>query len=335
MIEQQVIQDPLALEHEFYAKPFYFSYSGINRLLYSPKLFYQHYIMQVREERLDSHLVDGKIIHALLLDQSNFDRDFIVSPANLPGESTCKIINDVFYNAVRVEEAALLDACHEEILESLRKFNLHQSLKTDQQRLDKIITEESRSYWLFLVEKGSKLLIDQETLMRCQESVNLIRANSRICELLVCNPKEGLIVKNEEMVTIEPLAYQFGFRGQIDNYVIDRANKIVYINDLKTTGKTIAEFPETVEFYKYWIQAVMYMYLIQRTYLETVTEGWQFKITFIIIDKYQQVYPFEVSSDTLSKWLVRFQEVLSTINYHYTSKKYELPYLFATKQVTL
>lgn len=333
MSDVQVIQDPRALEHDFYARVFYFSYSGINRLLYSPKLFYKHYIQNVREQ-LDSHLVDGKIIHALLLDGDNFNKQFIISPANLPGDNTRKIINGVFNNTVIEGDHKELRHYGSEILQALQVMNLHQSLKTDAQRIDKIVNEESESYWGYLIKKGSRTVVDQETLTRCNESVTLIRRNGKICDLLgLCNA-EGKEVHNEEMIVSEPKEYKFGFRGIVDNFVIDRVNKILYINDLKTTGKTIADFSDTVDYYQYDIQMSMYIKLLTES-IPDFSPEWKIKATFIVIDKYQQVYPFGVSDETISKWSVKFKEILSVINYHYTSKEYELPHLFATTQVEL
>jgi len=52
---------PIELQQEFYAKPFSLSYSGLSKMMYSPSLFYRHYVLQQREEKLDSYLVDGKL----------------------------------------------------------------------------------------------------------------------------------------------------------------------------------------------------------------------------------------------------------------------------------
>ena len=45
MIERPKTKTPAELEQEFYSKPLYLSYSGLNKLLFSPKLYYKHYIL--------------------------------------------------------------------------------------------------------------------------------------------------------------------------------------------------------------------------------------------------------------------------------------------------
>ena len=65
---------------QFYKSDFYFSYSSINKLLYSPAAFYRHYILNQREDMVDAHLVAGKVLHCLLLEPEKFNDEFIVIP---------------------------------------------------------------------------------------------------------------------------------------------------------------------------------------------------------------------------------------------------------------
>ena len=54
-------------EEEFYAKQdFAFSYSSLNKILFSPSLFYKDYILKQREVKTDKHLVEGKLVHCLV-----------------------------------------------------------------------------------------------------------------------------------------------------------------------------------------------------------------------------------------------------------------------------
>jgi Na+/pantothenate symporter len=56
---------------------------------------------------------------------------------------------------------------------------------------------------------------------------------------------------------------------------------------------------------------------------------------FVVIDKYDQVYVFPVSEETLVRWMTSLREALQEANYHYSERKYDLPYVFATGSVTL
>tara|TARA_B100000674_G_C37350786_1_gene693999 strand:- start:136 stop:612 length:477 start_codon:yes stop_codon:yes gene_type:complete len=128
--------------------------------------------------------------------------------------------------------------------------------------------------------------------------------------------------------------YKFGLKGFIDYYKIDTESKTITICDLKTTSKSIAEFGETVEFYNYWLQAAIYSTLVINN-VDDEYKDYQILFKFVVIDKYDQVYVFDVQEETLEQWGLSLKETLDQANYHYTEKNYSLPYQFLTGQVIL
>ena len=78
---------------KFYQNKFYFSYSGLNKLLYSPAMFYSHYVLNEREDRTDAHLVGGRVLHCLLFEPDTYDDNFTSLPGKLPTDSQRKIID--------------------------------------------------------------------------------------------------------------------------------------------------------------------------------------------------------------------------------------------------
>ena len=330
----ETIVTPEELINEFYSKPFYLSYSGLNKLLYSPSLFYKHYILQQREEKLESYLIDGKVIHCLLLDDGSFDKQFILTPTSLPTGNTRLVTDKVF--EVFDPENPDLSYYNDKILTILKDINLHQSLKTDQQRLDKILTDESKSYWEFLKIKGDKILLDNETLTRCNEAITALRNDSKVCHLLglLTDEMENVEVYNEDGMKAET-EYPFGLKGFVDNVKVDKDNKILYINDLKTTGKTISDFKETIEFYNYWAQAAIYDRLVRYKFSDLLDESWTVVFNFVVIDKYNQVYPFQVSEGTMMEWQLKLEQKLKEAKWHYETRNYKLPYEFASGRVIL
>lgn len=338
------------LEQQFYSKPFYLSYSGLNKLLYSPSLFYKHYILQQREEKLDSYLIDGKVIHCLLLDNGSFDEHFMLMPSNLPTGNTRNIVDKIYEihdnspEDMRVKTS--LEEYNQDILDNLKAINLHQSLtddkkapfKTgDEKRLEKIITDDTKAYFQFLKIKGNKDLIDDVTLARCNEAVTAVRDNKEACELL------GLFVDEMDNVDIYNEKYMeaetdkpFGLKGILDNVKVDHKHKTVFINDLKTTGKTITEFKETLEVFNYWAQAAIYERLVMYNLVDVLGSGeWKVIFNFIVIDKYNQVYCFEVSTTTMLEWQLRLEKHLNHIQWHYEKRDYRLPYEFIAGRVIL
>ena len=72
-------------EEDFYAdKDFAFSYSSLNKLLFSPSLFYKDYILKQREVKTDKHLVEGKLVHCLVFEPENLNKKFNIVPGKAP-----------------------------------------------------------------------------------------------------------------------------------------------------------------------------------------------------------------------------------------------------------
>jgi hypothetical protein len=323
------MQDIL-LEQQFYSKKFYFSYSGLNKLLFSPTVFYKHYILNQQEDRTDAHLIEGKLLHCLLLDEVNFDNQFVIMPGAVPSGPTKIILDTVYRNAVAANADLDLVKLHDPILQSMVDANFHQRLKTDQQRLDKIITDDNISYFQFLSAKKNRDIIDQETLDKVKGYIEVITSNLEIMNTL----KGGLLdlttsseYKSEVKYEADLQGYPFGIKGIIDR-VVDHVDHI-HIIDLKTTNKTLSEFKETIEYYNYWLQAAMYKKLVSCYDKRPII------FSFVVIDKYQQVYEFEVSVDTMNDWSRRLEEKLKVAQYHYDNRNYQLPYEFATSKIIL
>ena len=328
------------MEEDFYKQKFYFSYSSLSKLLWSPVAFHQIYIMGMRPEKQEAHLVQGQIVHNLLLEPEKFNERFIISPDNLPTGTVRTVIDRVFSHHLELsqhgDKRVELTEFNDAILDVMRDMNYYQSLKTDQQRLDKIVNSENISYWNFLVTKGNKTLISQEDYNYCSSAVDLIKNDSNLCKLLGCNLTE---FDNREVFNEKPLQCEanknFGLKGIVDNLVIDHDEKILYINDVKTTSKDLKDFPETIEFYSYWMQAVLYCTLVSINYRQLLDVGYQIKFHFVVIDRNFQTYAFPVREQTLQDWLERLSLSLNKAEWHYKNRNYTLPYDFATGSVVL
>ena len=322
----------------FYKKDFYFSYSSINKLLFSPRMFYNHYVLKQKEDSTDSHLVIGRVLHCLLLEPANFDNQFAVMTSKIPSENNKKIIDNIFRNyLVNQNNTLTLEDYSKDILTHLLTINLHQSLKTDQQRLDKILTDENNEYFEFLKLSLGKTVIDQTILDNCKMSLDVIKANDDVRALLQLDKiqeDDEIEVYNELIVSMSDKNLPFGFKGVLDNVVVDHNSKTIFINDLKTSGKSIQDFPESVDYYKYWIQGTIYVMLASEKFLKD-KQDWNVQLTFIVIDKYNQVYPYQVSSESLNKWKIDFEKIVTQIRWHYDNKQYNLPYDLALGNVKL
>lgn len=353
LIEEPQIQvlDPM---DEFYSKKLYFSYSALKLLLWSPALYKKKYIDKQQEDKTSANLMEGKVIHCLMLNNHEFDDQFVVSPTNLPTGNTKFLVERVFNHYLELSKEGdtrtQLMEFQGAILDVMKDMDYHQSLSDDkkadaegkqksgdQKRIDKVITSEAINYFEYLKSKGSKDVIDQETYNKCKVASEILLNSPNIRMLMGFDDyDDSLVVINEKEFRTDLSAYSFGLKGIIDNLVIDKKNKVVRVNDLKTTGKSITDFIDTVEFFQYWLQATIYCILVYRNYRELFEqEGYVLEFRFIVIDNTQQVYAFPVSQSTLSQWTVRTEDLLKDADFHYSNKSFNLPVKYEKNLVVL
>lgn len=340
------------LEAEFYAREFNVSYSSLTLLLSSPVQFYKDYVLKQKEIKDEKYFSKGKIIHYLMLDDGSFDDNFILATEGIPSDNTRDVINRVLATHYLEEGTGeTLKDYSAVVIEILKEMKLHQALVDDkkpdkdgnqltgdEKRLNKVIDEKSEEYFQFMLKKGNRQIIDANMLAECMATAEILKANKEICELLGLNlegtdPNYG--VYNELYHKMNAEWLPFGIHGILDNMVVDIAKKTVRVNDLKTTSKSISEFEESVHFYKYWIQAAIYKMLAADFLKDVLDETWKIEVRFIVVDKYNQCYPFRVSDESMMTWGANTHTALDQFAYHYTNREYSLPYEFLAGEVLL
>jgi|TARA_B110000908_G_scaffold136101_1_gene161195 hypothetical protein len=324
----------LSKETEFYAKKdFCFSYSSLNKLLFSPSLFYKEYILFDREVRTDKHLVEGKLVHCLVFEPENLTKKFNIVPGKSPSDNIRKVMKDMSLHT----DAETLEFCELQALASLKTLNLFQSLKTDEQRLKKVVNEDNEPYWKFLSNTNVDV-VDQDTLLKCEEKAEAIKENKDVMSLFAEQETDfeldPIETHAEDYLKSKLTDSPFGLHGYIDFYKVDHDKKEVTICDLKTTGKSISDFRDTVDFYNYWLQAAIYCKLVYDT-LGDKAEEYNIKFKFAVIDTHKQVYVFDVTDETLAGWADGLEGVIKVATHHYTEKNYQLPYDFLVGNIKL
>lgn len=314
----QGMETDVIAEEKFFNKNFFFSYSGLNKLLFSPKLFYDYYILKAREEKLDTHLIEGQLIHLLFLEEELFEKNYMILPGNLPTGNNKKIV-EAIYKAFGPLNSDL-SVYESEILSLLVDMNLHQSLKTDEQRVEKVLSEDNKNYFKFLCEKEDKNVIDQATYDSCKETAQQLKLNLEVRDVFLLDEK--VTRHNELYIKLDKFSdYNWGLHGYLDNLTIK--DGIYRINDIKTTGKALNDFPDTVDYYSYWLQAAIYTILVTSQFNISFDK---IEFNFCVIDKYKQVKCFPVDSFTLSSWRIKAGEIFKKANWHYTNRDFTLPY---------
>lgn len=306
------------------------SYSSINKMLFSPKLFYSHYILNKREDKIEKYLVEGKLVHCFILQPDQLNDMFIVAPGKVPTGSVVKILHGL-YKKLEQGSSNDLTRYNDMILEELKEQNLYQSLKEDEKRLEKILTQDSKDYFKFLFDKAGREIVDEEIVERCKAYAEIVKSEPSIAKHLELTQLDTFKVYNEFFLEVKDLLNGFGLKGFLDRLVIDEFGNAEII-DVKTTGKTVSEFKDSVDYYNYWLQAGVYVelvHLIHKIPYEKIS------YSFWVIDKYEQVYNFGVSQQSLTDWVAKAKEEYKKTVWHIENMRYDLPYELATSDRVL
>ncbi len=304
------------IDSDFFSKPIYLSYSGLSRLMYSPAAFYKHYVLNQKDDTDTPASIEGSLVHCLLLEPDKFEEKYLICNIKFPSDNLRKVIDNIFlYKTQNLDTRILLEDYQEEIFENLRICDLYQKMN-DNVKLSKVLTEENKVYFAYLNMSMGKVVITQEMYNEAQLAVDTIRNNEKVSHYLGLNEREvysELSLQTDGNIE----GFSFGLHGFLDRLSISHDERIIYICDFKKTSKTLYDFPESIDYYKYWIQAVIYLYLVAdfiKKYPDILNYEMQFR--FIVIDKYSQVGCFKPSDITLKKWQQSVSTLLNNAEYY-------------------
>lgn len=187
----------------------------------------------------------GSAVHQMILEREKYFLSEVEKPTGKVGD----IVNSAYEAHQRSGhsfEDVITQACME---------NDYYSNALTTKRIDTVV-EKGREYFDFLVKRDSdpSLIVltasMKERLKLCMESV---KANPLITSLILPNTEFANILSfNEDVVVMEAEGIVpnelfedvilFKLKAKLDNWSIDFDNKIITLNDLKTTSSAVQNF---------------------------------------------------------------------------------------------
>jgi hypothetical protein len=322
----------LEKEFNYFARKPVLSFSGISMLLDSPMQFYKHYILKEREDINSQAMIEGSLIHMLILENDSIWDNYVILPDNSPKDNKLLILNAVLEAYEGSPEDFSFEPFKKFIIEEMLKLGYYSHLIKDEDRFKKVADESSLVWMQASISSRNKQIIDAKTYERCVELATLVKEDVEMRSLLGLDliPTDKLGIYHEYDLTLTLPKHQFDLRGILDNLVIDTDRKIIRITDIKTTSGNIKDFKESLEKYKYWLQAVIYINLLSN--FEFITPDWKIEFRFLVICKKDgSYYPFGVSKKTLDEWTEKSKSVFKMADYHLVTKNFKLPYEFIQK----
>ena len=316
------------------------SASAFKLLLESPKQYYEDYVLGNKEVKKGKHFDEGSLVHCMVLEAHNVNEKFVNMGVPVPSDNTKACIDRLLSLETESDD---LDQYHDEILDYLREVNLHQSLVDDKKspfvtgdskRLGKIITDSSKEYFRLMVISRTKVIVDENSWSRCQDKADAIIANPLAFRLLR-ETDEGDQLRYELELKSRHENFKYGLKGILDVIKVSKKDKTIYISDVKTTAALLKDFTKSVDAYDYWLQGAIYK-LLALAMLGGKIYDYKIVFHFIVVDRNNDVYCFNVSEATMELWMIQLEELINTkINYHIENKDFTLPYEFANNLISL
>lgn len=240
------------------------------------------------DSKKSESLMIGSAVHALLLEEESYTLSTVTAPSG----AAKAIIDMVHKLTTRPDNPLEFD---EALTISIQVNNWYKG-NPGEKRIENLV-KSTKKYYEYLSgkhEEGEIILTPEqrEIVVNC---LNAVRGNKYAMQLL--KPEDPDVVSYNEKVIIAEIVHNervYKLKAKFDNFTIDWANKVVTLNDLKTTGYDIAGFigyrglvaEETLgsivemrekfiagSFYKFHYYRQMYMYkqlLVE--YIKTLIE---------------------------------------------------------------
>ena len=320
----EIFKEQLA-ENKFSLSP-----SSFKLLVTDPMEFFHKYVCGNFDEKETINQRRGTLLHTLLLEPEKFDSNYVIAKNDLkiPSDRELKIIQQV----VLLAKTADLNDYNAAILQFMFEDNFHQNLKTDEQRLGKIITSDSNQYFAYLVESAGKEIITQSEYDRASLKAELMKLHPHYNNMIINSQMED--VKSE--IELQCVFQDFIFKAIIDNLKISVPEKTIYITDVKSIGSTIEQLMKwDYEKYKYFIQAAI-CFLVVKHFIQSEKvnakvpgiKDFQVKFTYFFIDGENLPYAIDISDPTMNAYITSLRCLIQdNVKYHFEnfdfSKRFE------------
>lgn len=316
------------------------------------------------DKKTSTALETGTAVHQLLLESDKYIISDVVKPTGKLGD-----IADELYKIVK--QGLDFENAFELALKNVNYYN-GRKISLDRQ---KVIKEEIAEYYKYLFVRDTEslkgiCLSKPEDIDKVEGCVNSIKKHPKAKELLFPKERKGLYSYNEDVITMDVLVklpmdeelYEpivtLKLKSKIDNWSIDFINKVITLNDLKTTSFPIDQFSGFItdkisltgelyntsskgsfQKYHYYRQMSMYKQMllsyICKTYPE-VDDTWTFNVHMIVVDTnapYMSAV-FKVSDNWLNVGDYEFRKLVNRVAYH-TEYGYDNSILVNTKELII
>ena len=209
--------------------------------------------------------------------------------------------------------------------------------KFDKEKQDALLSKcsdywESRQKYESSPLNSTPIYLDVKGRERVLQCVRALKENESIQKLL--HP-EGLsedpISENEQAILLDVKVIVPGcdpfvlkLKAKLDNYTIDKETNTIVVNDVKTIGKIVSEFPNNFKRFHYHRELSLYSWLLSLVAKKHYgMENCTIRSNCLVVSTKPKYYNkvYEVTKDDFTRWWEEFKALLRLVA-HYYNKGY-------------
>ena len=283
----------------------------------------------------------GSLIDCLLTEPSEFKNKYSVSSVELPSDSIKNIVTRTFEEIKFGKEVSPfleLEDFSNKIKEHANYEQYGQSWK--EETVIKKVVEAGSDYFQSLVKSIGKQIVSPEDYDQALACVDTLKTNQFTSQYFSDTLPEGIDRLWQVPVVWE--SYGVTCKGVIDLIIIDHIKKVIYIIDLKTTGKSVYTFEHSYLKFRYYLQGAMYYQGVLHgiNLADFKAEGYKIRLPlFVVLEQKNYnppfIYPmgredYEVACEggylkSSNKPITGFKKLLSDLAWHQEKDMWDYP----------
>lgn len=292
-----------------------------------PKAFFEGLS---KHSKYSDALIFGSAVHELTLQPELFELNCVVDRPTAKMGFMCDELYKIWIKTFEVSD--------EDIVNASDKIDYYKGKMTPERI--QAVRDAGEPYWNARAEseKASDLsttpiYLDPKSRIRVNSCVEALSKNKKIQDLLC--PRgilEDPISENEQAILMDVeirmegcKPFRLKLKSKLDNYTIDKETNVITVNDVKTIGKILSEFPNNFLKFHYGRELGLYTWLLslcaKKYYgMEECTIKSNCLVVSTIPQYYSKVY--EVTRKDLLQGFNEFKFLLRLVAY-YTATQYK------------
>ena len=284
-----------------------------------------------KHSKYSDALIFGSAVHELTLQPELFELNCTIDrPTAKMGFMCDELYSTWIKNNFQVSDG--------DIIKASDKIDYYKGKMTPERI--QAVRDAGEPYWNSRIE-GSRsnnpdityIYLDPKSRTRVHACVEALSKNRKIQDLL--HPKgilEDPISENEQAILMDVEVrmegcdpFRLKLKSKLDNYTIDKEANVITVNDVKTIGKILSEFPNNFEKFHYGRELGLYTWLLSLCAKKYYgMEDCTIKSNCLVVSTIPQYYSkvHEVTRKDLLQGFNEFKYLLRLVAY-YTATQYK------------